>query len=216
MSPRPYRSKGRQAAAAETRARILEAARALLSAEGTVTFTVDAVAEQANVARMTVYNQFGSKRGLVEALSDDLAARGGIGRLPQAFQARSARAGLKILIQVFIGFWESERLVLRRLRAIAALDPELAGSNRDVRRRQAISVVLKRLGAETGRPAPAAVERMTDLLWVLTAFETYEQLVSMGRSAKETADLIFATAQHLLGPAGAEPPRVPPVRRTRK
>jgi AcrR family transcriptional regulator len=215
MSPRPYRSEGRQAAAAETRARILEAARALLSVEGTVTFTVDAIAEQADVARMTVYNQFGSKRGLVEALSDDLALRGGIGRLPAAFQAESALAGLEILIQVFTGFWASERLVLHRLRAVAALDPELAESNRDARRRQAISVVLRRLGTDTGRPAPAELERLTALLWVLTGFDTYEQLASVGRNAKEIADLIFATAQQLLGLEGAGPARVPPVRGTR-
>ncbi len=40
-------------------------------------FTVDAVAREAGVARMTVYYQFGSKAGLLEAIFDSLAVRGG-------------------------------------------------------------------------------------------------------------------------------------------
>jgi len=215
VSPRPYHSAGRQAASAETRAQILEAAWTLLGDKEPVPLTVDAIAERANVARMTVYNQFGTKRGLVEALSDEVAARGGIARLPQAFQAKSAAAGLEILIRVFIGFWESERLALRRLRAVAALDPELAGANRDLRRRQAIGVVLRRLATETGRPAAADMERTIDLLWALTAFDTYEQLASVGRSARETADLIIAAARRQLGLEGARAAPRPPGRRNR-
>lgn len=199
MSPRGYRSEARTAASAETRVRILDAARSLLSDERSVTLTVDAVAERADVARMTVYNQFGSKRGLVEALSDDLAARGGIARLPAAFQAENAVEGLELLVEVFIGFWDSERLAIRRLRAFNAVDPELADSNRDLRRRQAISVVVGRLAAETGRPASGDAERLIDLLWVLTGFETYEHLATVGRSAAEVAGLAVATARQALG-----------------
>jgi AcrR family transcriptional regulator len=202
MSPRGYRSEVRQVASAETRARILDAARLLLSDERSVTFTVDAIAEKAGVARMTVYNQFGSKRGLVEALSDDLAQRGGIARLPAAFQADDAVAGLRVLVEVFVGFWESERLAIRRLRAFNALDPELAGSNRDARRRGAISAVVGRLAAETGRLAGGDAERLIDLLWVLTGFEAYEHLSSGGSSAEEIARLIMTTAAQLLGLPG--------------
>ena len=80
MSPRPYRLGQRQAATDETRARILAAARELLAAsDGLTGFSIEAVARQADVARMTVYYQFGSKPGLLEALFDDLAARGQIG-----------------------------------------------------------------------------------------------------------------------------------------
>src|ERR1700736_1193195 len=103
MSPRPYRSESRQAAAGDTRARILGAARALLSTEGPPNFTIDAVAARADVARMTVYYQFGSKAGLIAAISDDLAERGGIGNLPKAFMVPDPRAGLEVLVDVFMG-----------------------------------------------------------------------------------------------------------------
>jgi AcrR family transcriptional regulator len=200
MSPRAYRSEARQAATAENRAKILEAARWLLTAEPAPSFTVDAVATRANVARMTVYNQFGSKRGLVEALSDHLAGRGGLGRLPQAFQAASATAGLELLIEVFIGFWASERPALRRLRALTVLDPELRDSNRDARRRQAISVLVKRLAAESGRPSEEHAEPTIDILWALTGFETYEDLSASGRTAAEVSSVVITAARRLLDP----------------
>jgi AcrR family transcriptional regulator len=198
MSPRPYRSSARESAAAETRRRIIAAARTVLSAESTVTFTVDRIAEIADVARMTIYNQFGSKRGLVEALSDDLAAGGGIGRLPQAFRATDAMAGLEIVIEVFTGFWERERLVLRRLRAVIALDPELSQYNRDARRRQALTTVIRRLSDRTGSPAPDEVETAADLLLVLTSFEAYEDLAA-GRDHATVVRIVNDAAKRVLG-----------------
>src|SRR5207245_1460576 len=81
MSPRPYRLGRRQPAAQRTRARVLRAARELLTARaGAEPFSVDAVARRAGVARMTVYHQFGSRRGSLAA-----AVR--------AARARRARAG---------------------------------------------------------------------------------------------------------------------------
>src|SRR6266568_8038011 len=87
MSPRPYRLGQRQAATELTRARILNAARELLmSSNGYSHFSIDAIARQADVARMTVYHQFGSKIGLLEGLCDSLAASGGMEQLAIAFR----------------------------------------------------------------------------------------------------------------------------------
>src|SRR5947207_15410103 len=125
MSPRPYRLGQRETASSRTRGRIVEAARDLLAAEGgPAGFTLDAVARRAGVARMTVYYQFGSKAGLLEALFDSLGSRGGMGRLPGAFQRADALEALDELLGVFAGFWASDRLVIRRVRALAALDPD--------------------------------------------------------------------------------------------
>jgi AcrR family transcriptional regulator len=188
----------RQAAAAETRSRILAAACSLLAGDEAAAFTVDAIAEKANVARMTVYNQFRSKRGLIEALSDEIAEQGGIGRLAKAFADPDPMAGLHAVIQVFVGFWESQRLVLRRLRAVLALDPELADANRDSRRRDAIRSALERVRAGTGRPARAEIERIADTLWVLTGFEAFEHLASRDMTALEITDMIFENARRSL------------------
>ena len=198
MSPRSYRrSPAREEASSETRRRILEASRELLGRPGTPSLTVDAVARAADVARMTVYNQFGSKKGLVEALSDDLAERGGIGRLPEAFTAPDAGAGLRVFIEVFTGFWASDTAVIRRLRAHTVLDPELNRTARDPRRRYALEQLLRRHAAETGRPAPADREAAVDLLLGLTSFETYEAL-AWNRSPEAVTGILTYAAGRLL------------------
>jgi AcrR family transcriptional regulator len=62
MSPRPYRLGQRQAGTELTRSRILNAAREfLMESSGYSNFSIDAIARQVDVARMTVYHQFGSK-----------------------------------------------------------------------------------------------------------------------------------------------------------
>ena len=170
----------------------------MLCADGPVNFTIDAVADQAGVARMTVYNRFGSKAGLVGAISDDLAVRGGIQRLPEAFRARDSLAGLEILVRVFVGLWESERLVIRRLRALTTLDPELAHEDRNQRRRQALVVILQRLAAQRGTPRPEELEETADVLLVLTSFDAYESLSARGRNAAAVARLLTATITAML------------------
>src|SRR6186713_2466087 len=78
MSPRPYRLGEREATIQQTRERIIAAARTVLTtSDDFAGFSLEAVARQANVARMTVYYQFGSKVGLLEAICDTLAQNGG-------------------------------------------------------------------------------------------------------------------------------------------
>src|SRR5688572_25566023 len=101
--PRPYRTVQRYAAAEQTRAAIVDAARRLLAGPaGVAAFTIDAVAREAGVARMTVYYQFGSKAGLLEAMYDDIAAKGELAeRIPAAFQQTDAREVLAGIVGAF-------------------------------------------------------------------------------------------------------------------
>ena len=85
MSPRPYQLGRRQEQIDESRRRVLDAARAVLGGDSNG-FSVDAVARQADVARATVYYQFGSRSSLLEAVCDDLADEGGLVGLAGAFQ----------------------------------------------------------------------------------------------------------------------------------
>src|SRR6266849_1111354 len=126
MSPRPYRLGQRQAATEQTRARILSAARELLiSPDGYSRFSIEAITRQADVARMTVYHQFGSKSGLLEALCDSLAASGGMEQVATAFRQPDPLDALMVYITVFSHFWDADRLVLRRLRGAGRTRPGL-------------------------------------------------------------------------------------------
>ena len=192
MSPRPYRLDQRQAAVDETRLRVLESARVLLaSASGYTAFTVEAVARAADVARATVYYQFGTKTGLLEALCDTLAARGQMAGLAHAFTDPDPVAGLDRFVASFGRFWAADRLATRRLRALAALDPEVAAviAGRDERRRQGLRVLIGRLvgaGRITGDQSATAVR----LLQTLTSFETFDSLVGPDRDLIEAIPLV--------------------------
>lgn len=200
--PRPYRLERRQAAVEQTRARILEATRELLMKQGGFSgFTVEAVARQADVARMTIYYQFGSKVGLLEALCDRLAAQGGMERLAEAFHEPEPLEALDHYIRVFARFWASDRLVTRRLRALATLDPDFERviKTRDGWRRNAVSGFVKRIREKYDRPTAEALPETINILWVLLGFETFDALAGPDRGPEEVVDLVIRLAHSALG-----------------
>ena len=202
MSPRPYRLGQRQAATEQTRARILAAARELLAeSSGFSGFSIDAVARQADVARMTVYHQFGSKIGLLEALSDSLAAHGGMEHLADAFRRPEPLDALGEYITVFGRFWDSDRLVTRRLRALAALDPDFEHviRARDERRRQGLRVIVQRVAEKHGRPATPALDEAINVLFTLIGFECFDTLAGPTRSIQEVTPTLQRLARAVLG-----------------
>lgn len=196
MSPRPYRLGQRQAANEQTRARIISAAHHLLSApDGISGFTVDAVAREAGVARMTVYYQFGSKPGLIEALFDDIAARGGMLQLSAAFQQADPQQALGEFIRTFCRFWASDRLVIRRVHALAALDPDLdtALRAREEGRRRGLRAMVGRLGEQPGREGSA--DDAVDALQMLTSFEAFDWLAGATRDTEEVVAMLQRLAR---------------------
>ncbi len=213
MSPRRYSLGQRQVTAEQTRARILSAARELLIAsEGFSGFTIDAVARQANVARMTVYYQFGSKVGLLEAMSDALAAQGGMEQLAGAFRRPEPLEALDEYISVFSRFWDSDRLVMRRLRALATLDPdfEKVVRGRDEWRRGGLRRICGRIYEQrppkqgpAGQPAPAATDEIVNILFTLLSFESFDTLAGPNRSIVEVAPVVQRLAHAALGLEGA-------------
>jgi AcrR family transcriptional regulator len=183
VSPRPYQLGERQQQIDESRRRVLDAARSLLAqADSYRSFTVEGVAKQADVAKATVYYQFGSKTGLLEALCDALAETGGMSDMPMAFTDPDPVSGLRTLVGVFARFWAEDRDVMRRLRALAALDPNVGAviASRDQRRHRALEVIVARLldGCDA---VPTGRERLVRTLYVLTSFETFDTLAGPDR-----------------------------------
>ena len=197
MSPRPYRLGQRQAATELTRARILNAARALLmSSDGYSHFSIDAIARQADVARMTVYHQFGSKIGLLEGLCDSLAASGGMEQLATAFRQAEPLDSLREYLLIFSHFWDVDRLVMRRLRALAALDPDFEHviRTRDEWRRRGVRTIAERLVLSPGE----ALDKTVDILLTLSSFETFDTLAGPTRSMEEVAPQVYRLAHAAL------------------
>lgn len=199
MTPRSYCLGKRQVAVDSNRARIIRGARALLKSPGARKgFSVDAVARCAGVTRMTVYHQFLSKAGLLEALYDDLAQRAGLRkRLALAFGERDPRIGLKKLILAFCHFWAGDRLVIRRLHALADLDPDFAQVDRREWRRGAIRELIHRLDGRR-RSRPQSSEAVVDALHMLTSFETYDALAHGSRSRVGVTRLLITLAMQAL------------------
>jgi AcrR family transcriptional regulator len=202
MSPRAYRMETREAGAARNRDKILSAARDLLVSEDFSEFTMDAVARKADVSRLTVYYQFESKVGLLEALYDFIAKRGHMERLPEIF--RQGNDPLRTLIdfmKVFAEFWDSDRNVIRRLHALAAIDAQIAlGIHaRNERRRNGLRVIVERYCRSypplTALQVPVAV----DTLHMLTSFETFDALAGSGRSLEEVVGITRKMAYHTIG-----------------
>ena len=203
MSPRPYRIGRRQAATDQTRARIVAAAHDLLStAQDPAGFSIDAIARKAGVARMTVYYQFGSKSGLMEALFDSLAARGHIGEgLTAAFRNEDALAALDGVIAAFAHFWASDRLIIRRLHGLAVLDPEIEDGERarNERRRDALRTAVGRVAEQHGRPTAESRAEVIDILHTLTSFETFDILAGVTRGIEEVTPQIARLARTIIG-----------------
>jgi AcrR family transcriptional regulator len=178
----------REAVANETRLRILEAARQVLAQESEGELTMDAIARRADVSRLTIYYQFKSRPGLLEALYDYLASRGGMQRMPEVFREPNPSAALDKLVSIFVGFWSSDRVVIRRLRAMAALDAEIARGihSRDTRRRHIAGEILKRMAA-AGKTnyVEEQLSAAADVITVLTGFATYDALATAGHSERE-------------------------------
>jgi AcrR family transcriptional regulator len=205
MSPRPYRLGKREEVVGQSRRRILDAARELLRVAAAYPgFTVDAVARRADVARATVYYQFGSKTGLLEAVCDDLAEAGGMADLARVFTGPAPDAAIRGFITAFAGFWAADRVVMRRLRALAALDPDVGAviTARDKWRREGLTILVGRLPAGTGPAAEQAVQT----LYALTSFETFDTLAGPDRDLADALPVLTRLAEAVLTAQARELP----------
>jgi AcrR family transcriptional regulator len=193
MSPRPYRSSRRRLAAERTRARLLKAASATLTDREVI--SLDAVAKRAGVTRLTVYNQFGSRRALLEAVFDNMAERGGLHRIGEAMTNPDPQAALQQIVAIFCDFWSVHRGALWRLHAASAIDPEFEESlrARNERRRHLLSVLVDRM-MKGRRKRLEVVTELIDVLFALTSVAFFSEFRAGGRNTKAACRLIQALA----------------------
>jgi AcrR family transcriptional regulator len=197
--PRPYTLGKRKESADKNRTRVLEAAEYLLANEGMAEFSMDAVAREVGVTRQTIHNQFGTRSELIEELFDQMALRGGIAQMATAMTQTDPVQMLQRFVGVFGQFWSSQRVAIRRIRALATLDPELDRivRARNERRRLAATRVVDLLCKRFGKPLPAERARAVDFLFAITSFEFFDSFVGNQRPA-QACDFIVRVVMRTL------------------
>jgi AcrR family transcriptional regulator len=199
MPTRRYVSSVRTAAAAEKRDRVMDAAARLLREDESIaSFSLDAVAKAAGVTRLTVYHQFGSRRGLLESVFDDIARQGGLAGIADAMAMPDPHAALDRLVEIFCAFWHGDPAV-GRLHEAMATDPEFAQAllERNERRRKTFNALVRRAAAKTA--SPRARQDAVDMLFALTSFAMFAML-SQERSAEQVCALIKSACRSALEP----------------
>ena len=199
MKRRSYTSVERQRTVEAGRDRIVAAARELLDDEEAEGFSIDAVARRAGVARMTVYNQFESKAGLLEALFDSLALRGPLADMADIFRITDPVAALDAYVALFGRFWTLNRRTHRRLRAAAMHDAELAAAiaSRNERRRKGVVELIRRLG-DRADPVVAR-EEVANVVFVLLSFDTFDAIAGESRTPEDVVPIVAQSVRAVLG-----------------
>jgi AcrR family transcriptional regulator len=187
---RPYELGKRLEQSDRKRAAILTAARKHLESSGMVELTMDALARESGVTRQTVHNLFGTKTGLLEALFDQLALDAGMERMRIVMQQNDAEAMLSGFVEVFTDFWAKDRVLIRRIHGIAAIDPEFGSAveARNRRRLMAATRIVERISGESGKDRR---EEKIAALWALSSFEFFDAVAESCGDIKNAAGIVL-------------------------
>jgi AcrR family transcriptional regulator len=200
---RSYDTTRRREAAARTRERMLAAARQQFAERGFPSTTVEAIAEAANVSPQTFYSAFGSKRGVLFSLLDEMPAAADPAALAAALAtARDAKQQLAFLVDYRVRLYAGSLDVLEAVRAAAARDPDVAAvwAEGEERRRRNQQELLSSWDAHGGLRPGVSRARADDVLWALTGPDVYRLFVVERAWERETFSewLVDLLARELL------------------
>ena len=136
------------------------------------------IANRAEVARSTVYTIFGSREGLMVAVAEDLLERGGFARIGQALRNPDVVRGFEISVDVAMELYSQEDAVGQALLSLAAVDRDAssAAARLNFGRREGMRKLAERMHAQSALREDVSVEQASDILWLVTSFETFAQL----------------------------------------
>jgi AcrR family transcriptional regulator len=195
---RPYALGRRLELSDQKRAAILAATKTQLAANGYLQLTMDTLARESGVTRQTIHNLFGTKAGVLEALFDQLALDGGMERMRNVMQQTNTESMLATFVEVFADFWSRDRLLIRRIHGIAAIDPEFGAAveARNRRRRMAAARIVDQLG-DGGRDPVDKTQRIATL-YALTSFEFFDALAEGYGNVNDAASSVLVLVRKAL------------------
>lgn len=205
---RAYRLHKRARTVEETRLRIIEAAYTLLAGEGYHNVSLDEIAARAGVSRQTIYVQFGSKRGVLQAIAEYIERESyGTDMMAGARTVTSAIHTIRNGVRDQIDFFHQNADLLRTFYAQAANDPDFRSvwQDRMRERRDAIHLLVEKLAKQGWLVEDWSVEEATDWLWSLTNFQRYDELViERGWTSEQLARRLRQAIDMVLLPGGDE------------
>ena len=164
--------------------------------------TMESLAKESGVTRQTIHNLFGTKSEVLETLFDQMAMAGGMERMREVMQQTDPEVMLLAFVDVFTGFWTRDRMLIRRIHGIAAIDPEFGEvvAARNKRRQMAATRIIDQLGKrkqDSGQSEQEASQQVATL-YSLTSFEFFDALAESTGDAAAAAALVSSIAKRLL------------------
>jgi len=196
--PREYRAGKRATATADTRARILDVARALLPAAEDI--PVDTIASRAEVSVQTLYTHFGSKRGLLIAVIDSVQRDVGLyADFERIWASPDGETALRRMVEATVALWHGAWPLVRFSERARRSDAEIGRYLREVDgyRRSNLRSISDRLATERRLHQGLDAEAAADLAFSLSLPAIYEQLVEfrgwpVARATRHVVDAVVS------------------------
>jgi AcrR family transcriptional regulator len=188
---RAYRQTRRAEQTQARRTALVETAALLIERDGFHGLGLEALARAAGVSRRTVYNQFGSKLGLLGAVMDDLAERARAAEFGELVCHPDTAGAVVELLGANCRLWALARPLHRRLVGLAAVDPEtaLVVGERESRRRGPWAALVGRLERE-GRLLATCSDEALRALILLSSFPSYDGLAGEANDPEVVVPLL--------------------------
>lgn len=170
---------------------IIAAARRHLVDTGYHRLSLEGVAADAGVTRVTIYRQFESKLGLLDAVAEDLAIRANVvTRMHNAAATAGAPDAFRAMVSELCRFWSTDPDLFRRLISLAAVDPAARHviETRERWRYEQISTFVRQLADEDRLRDPFDPDRATATIGAVTSFPACDEMATRLRCAIDELD----------------------------
>lgn len=181
--------------------RVLSAAEALIRKDAYSSTTMEELAAAAGVSRATVFNRFGSKLGVLQALFTRCMQSPEMTALQGALDIEDPLAALDAVIDAACVTWEAHGFIHEQLQAIVILEPDLSALVDQQRNEQRddLQRLTRRLARAGLLRSGLGEARAIAALHMLTSLESFLMLRrEHGLSLRQTRETITELARTLL------------------